>query len=258
MFPGLKDPARGSRVVALTVLWVVVAAACGGKASAPRVPEGAQNVSFASSDGVQLDGKLYGRGKVGVILSHQYNSDQSSWFSFAGKLADSGYLVLTYDFRGFCPDGDAGCSSGKKDVGAATKDLEGAIAFMRGKGADKLFLVGASMGGTASLAETAAQPSRVNGVISLSSPISFQGLDANLAAPGDIKTPKLFIAGKDDPAGAAAAAEVMYKKSSDMKQLLIVPTDQHGAFILSGQAGDAGPKAEEAMLAFLDTYGSAA
>jgi hypothetical protein len=50
----------------------------------------------------------------------------------------------------------------------------------------------------------------------------------------------------------------MYKKSSGMKQLLIVPTDQHGAFILSGQAGDAGPKAEEAMLAFLDTYGSAA
>ena len=50
----------------------------------------------------------------------------------------------------------------------------------------------------------------------------------------------------------------MYKKSSDMKQLLIVPTDQHGAFILSAQTGDAGSQAEEAMLGFLDTYGSAA
>lgn len=215
-------------------------------------------MSFPSSDGVRLEGKLYGKGKVGVILSHQYNSDQSSWFPFAGTLADSGYLVLTYDFRGFCPGGDAGCSSGKKDVAAATKDLEGAIAYLRSKGVDKLFLVGASMGGTASLAETAAQPSRIGGVISVSAPISFQGLDANLAGLAEIKTPKLFIAGKSDPAGAAAAAEAMYRKSSDMKQLLIVPTDQHGAFILSDQTSDAGSQAEKAMLDFLNLYRSAA
>jgi len=215
-------------------------------------------VGFRSSDGVQLEGKLYGEGKTGVILSHQYNSDQSSWFSFAGQLANAGYLVLTYNFRGFCPGADAGCSGGTKDVAAATKDLEGAISFMRDKGATKLFLVGASMGGTASLAETTAQPTRIAGVISMSSPISFQGLDANLAGLGDVGTPKLFIAGRSDPAGAADAARSMYKKSADMKQVLIVDTDQHGAFILTDGTGDAGSQAEKAMLDFLDLYGSAA
>lgn len=222
------------------------------------MPEGAQKVSFRSADGVRLEGKLYGRGKIGVILSHQYNSDQSSWYSFAARLADAGYLVLTYDFRGFCPGGPAGCSSGKKDVGAAAMDLEGAMAFMRGKGTDKLFLVGASMGGTASLAEVTAQPSGVDGVISVSSPISFEGLDANMSGLAGVRTPKLFIAGKNDPAGAADAAETMYKRSSDMKQLLIVDTDQHGAFILSDQTSDAGSQAEKAMLDFLGTYRSAA
>lgn len=237
----------------------VMLAACGGKTAAPPVvPSGAQNVGFRSSDGIQLQGKLYGHGKIGVVLSHQYNSDQSSWFSFAGELSSLGYLVLTYDFRGFCPGGDAGCSSGKKDVAAAMEDLEGAIAFIRDKGAAKVFLVGASMGGTASLAEAVAQPSRIAGVISVSSPITFQGLDANLAGLGDIATPKLFIAGRGDPAGAADAAQAMYKGSGGRKQLLIVDTEQHGAYILSDKTGDASSQAEQAMLHFLDLYGSAA
>ena len=258
MVPGLKNPSRGSRVLVPVLACLALAAACGEKAAAPVVPVGARDVAFRSIDGIQLEGKLYGQGKIGVILSHQYNSDQSSWFSFAGRLADAGYLVLTYDFRGFCPGGDAGCSSGKKDIAAATKDLEGAIAFMRDKGVDKLFLVGASMGGTASLAETTLQPSRIAGVISVSSPVTFEGLDANLTGLGEIKTPKLFIAGKTDPSGAADAAQTMYKRSSDRKQLLIVDTDLHGAFILSDQTGDAGSKAAKAMLDFLDVYGSAA
>ena len=187
MLPGLMNPSRGSRVLAATLLWILLATACSREAPPPpAVPNGAQKVTFPSSDGVELEGKLYGRGKIGVILSHQYNSDQSSWFSFAGVLADSGYLVLTFDFRGFCPGGDAGCSSGDKDVAAATKDLEGAISFMRDKGATKVFLVGASMGGTASLAETTVQPARIAGVVSLSSPLEFQGLDVNLAGLGDI------------------------------------------------------------------------
>jgi len=50
----------------------------------------------------------------------------------------------------------------------------------------------------------------------------------------------------------------MYKRSSDMKQLLIVGTDQHGAFILSDQATDAASQAQKTMLGFLDTYRSAA
>ena len=77
--------------------------------------------------------------------------DQRSWFAFANRLADEGYLVLTYDFRGYCPGGEGGCSQGDLQVSAIWQDVLGAMDFVRSEGATSVALVGASMGGTASL-----------------------------------------------------------------------------------------------------------
>jgi len=70
-------------------------------------------VQFRGAGGVDLEGRVFGSGDVGVVLAHMRPSDQSQWIEFAALLADHGYLVLTYDHRGVCPGGELGCSGGR-------------------------------------------------------------------------------------------------------------------------------------------------
>ena len=71
--------------------------------SAPALAAEARIVAFTSDDGIALSGLWYGEGGNVVILSHQYDLDQSAWADVANSLADQGYGVLTYNFRGYKP-----------------------------------------------------------------------------------------------------------------------------------------------------------
>lgn len=84
---------------------------------AKGAPAGANKVTFTTEDGVQLGGYLVGEGSRGVVLAHMYPTDQTSWFAYAEELAQPGYLVLTFDFRGY------GESQGAVPQVAAPKDL---------------------------------------------------------------------------------------------------------------------------------------
>jgi len=178
-------------------------------------------VSFTTEDGIQLNGNIFGTGERWVILSHMYPTDQTSWFDFAEYLKDNGYIVLTYDFRGY------GKSGGSKDVSIIDKDLEAALNYIKQYDPEKIFLIGASMGGTASLIVASRQ--EVNGVISLSSPAEWEGLSA-LKAVANIQAPKLFIASKGDDS-AASSADALYQASLEPKSLKILEGKSHGIFI---------------------------
>ncbi len=77
-------------------------------------------VTCTSADGVRLSGRVFGSddATAGVVLAHMQPADQTSWYAFAERLGDAGYRALTFDFRGYCPGGDAGCSEGTQNVGA--------------------------------------------------------------------------------------------------------------------------------------------
>ena len=184
------------------------------------------------------------------MLAHQANADQSAWYPFAAELASQRYVVLTFNFRGFCPGEESGCSPGKFDPPSAPEDLEGAVAFLKDQGVDKLFVVGASMGGTAALVPL---PRRIDGIVAVSAPEEFRGLQARPA--GLKKIPTLFIAGREDP-GAADAAQSLYERAPDPKQILLVSSEAHGAFLLDDP--DTGAEVEQALLDFLDLYRDAA
>ncbi|GBC87771.1 hypothetical protein HRbin12_01789 [bacterium HR12] len=214
-------------------------AACAGAEAPTALPEGSRAVSFPAADGVRLEGRLVGEGSVAVVLSHMRPADQRSWWPFAEDLADAGYLVLTYDFRGYCPGGVGGCSEGERELGEIWRDVLGAIDFVRGRGARQVVLIGASMGGTASLVAAAQEGVSVDAVVTLSAPASFEGmvLDADLLSRVDAA--KLFIAGTGD-ATAADDAQALYAASPPPKRVEILTTDAHGTDILSGnQAGRA-------------------
>lgn len=179
-------------------------------------------VSFPSTDGVPLKGYLFGSGKTGVILTHMFPTDQKSWFDFAKKLANEGFTAMTFDFRGY------GESGGSKEVSQIDRDLEGAYLYLKPK-AQKIFLIGASMGATASIRVASQQP--VAGVVCISDPVSFRGLDAE-GAIAKVKAPALFIATEEDGGGRyAVSARNLHQKARGKKDLLILSGSAHGTFL---------------------------
>jgi pimeloyl-ACP methyl ester carboxylesterase len=190
-------------------------------------------VTFSTEDGITLAGHLYGSGNLGVVLSHMYPTDQTSWTAVAERLAQEGYLVLTYDFRGY------GESGGSKDIAHIERDVVAALGYLRVAGASDIVLIGASMGGTASLmAATTLQAMssvRLAGVVTLSAPVAFEGLSATDSVP-QLVVPLLFIAAEDDV--GAESARKLEELSGNKGDLQIVPGSDHGSDLLSGAHAD--------------------
>lgn len=197
-----------------------------------------QQVTFEATDGVPLRGHLFGKGPEGVILAHMYPADQKSWFPLARKLAKKGYLAMTFDCRGY------GQSGGERVISEIDRDLEGAYLFLKPK-VKKIFLAGASMGGIAAIRVAAGNPTA--GVVSLSAPVAFRGLDARESIR-KIEVPCLFVAAEGDGSAAAAAKEFNKAAKSQDRLLLIVPGTEHGTRLFGGPMGE---KVEEAIFGFL-------
>lgn len=195
-------------------------------------------VSFRTSDGVRLRGWLWGSGQNAVVLSHMFGTDQSIWYGLARKLAAEGFTALTYDFRG------VGTSGGRLVIARVDRDVLSAIKLIRARHPRRLFLIGASMGGTASL--VAAGQHRVDGVVVMASGTRFQGLDARPYLE-TIRAPKLFIVGRGD-APFNESARTMYARTPLPKQLRVIPTNAHGTHMFKTQHG---PAIEQAILSFL-------
>ena len=199
---------------------------------------GATQVSFNTEDGIQLSGHLFGSGDVGVVLSHMKPADQESWWPFARVLKDRGYQALAYDFRGYRD------SEGEVDIDNIDRDVQAALDLIKSKGVSKVFLIGACMGGTASL--KVASREEVAGVITLSAPFAIEGLDAR----EDVKTlsaPKLFIAARDD-GFHARSVDLFDQTSPEPKERQIVDGGAHGTDMLSG---DSGPRVQGLIVDFL-------
>lgn len=196
-------------------------------------------VSFITKDGVSLKGRLFGKSEVGVVLAHMYPTDQTSWYGFARTLADKGYRALTFDFRGY------GESGGKKDISQIDKDVEAALRFLIDKGIKKVFLVGASMGGTASL--KVASRENVPGVVSISGPTEFRGLSIRTEL-SQIKAPKLFIVSRDEHSNAESSQE-QYNKTPEPKEIKLLSGNAHGTFIFDTPQKE---ELEKAILEFLE------
>ena len=134
---------------------------------------------------------------------------------------------LPIDFRGY------GLSQARTGA-AATRfpsDLAAATKALRKLGKKKVFLVGASMGGVASLVAAANVKPAVTGVVSVSAPARFRGMDA-LETAKRLRVPVLYLAAEeDDNAGFdfAQDAETMHAATaSSDKRLEVLPGSLHG------------------------------
>jgi pimeloyl-ACP methyl ester carboxylesterase len=198
-----------------------------------------ERVQITATDGTQLVGHLDGHEGPGIVFAHTYRADQRSWTAFAVEMANAGFRTLTFDFRGY------GESGGDRDVAAADRDMEGAYRFLLGRKIRPVFLVGASMGGTAALIVAARVP--VAGVATLSAPVAFQGLDAAPALP-KLTSRKLFLAAASD-APAADAAKQLATQAPDPKSIQLLPGAAHGTALLDDP--EAAATVKQALRAFL-------
>ncbi len=219
----------------------LILAACGDDEEKPHPTPSSgesQAVSFQTADGLTIHGHLFGSGEKIVILCHMRPSDQTSWYGFAEELAKAGYSALTFDFRGY------GESEGKKELSKIDLDVEAAIAAMRERGYGSIYLVGASMGGTASLIVAARED--VAGVVTVSAPARFEDLNAEEVV-GQVGERKLLIASEGD-SSAMTSLERLFEQAPEPKEEKVFEGSEHGTNLLEGEHGE---ELKAAIMAFL-------
>lgn len=200
-------------------------------ASATSVPGGggttqSEVVEFSTSDGVLLEGTVYGEGSDGIVLAHMRGADRSTWEPFAQDAAADGFRVLTFDFRGY------GGSGGERDT-LLDVDLTAAVEYLQREGAESVIVMGASMGGTATI--NVASKLDLAGAASLSAPAEFQGLPA-LDVADDVDEPLLLVVAEDDEPYAGAAASIL--DAAPDGRLEVFDGGAHGTNLFSEYSDD--------------------
>ncbi len=202
--------------------------------AAPMAPKGTA-VRFPTPDGQDLAGTLFGEGPTGVVLAHMRGRDQGTWAAFATDAAAAGHRVLTFDFRGY------GQSSGTRDTELAT-DLRAAIDLMAAEDVNRIVVIGASMGATAAV--NVASEAELAGVVSLSAPANFMGLEAAGVA-SQVGEPLLVVAAEDDAPYADDARAIA--EAAPLPTLEILPGVSHGTNLFA----DHGEALTELLLEFI-------
>jgi len=196
----------------------------------------AKVLRFRASDGQVLDGAVLGHGSVGVLLVHEYRADLCQWLPYARELAGQGFLVLLLDMRCFglssCPRANV-VKQGRID-----RDVAAGAAKLRALGAERVALVGASIGATATLVGASSMSPPPDAVVSLSAPMrgfgAWRALDARAALPR-LKAPVLFLAARGDPYVPPSQAKKLYAAAGSAEKILkIVSGSAHGAALVQG------------------------
>jgi pimeloyl-ACP methyl ester carboxylesterase len=195
----------------------------------------AQAIRFRTSDGVMLSGAVVGSGPVGAVLIHEYPRDYCGWLPYSGYLARHGVRALLFDLRCF---GRSPCPGGR---GHATTDVAAAMAELRRRGARRVALVGASMGGA--IAVVAAARLHAAAVVDLSGERDTTGLtpgidaDAGAAAHG-VTAPALFAVARGDRyVPVADMRAVAQRVRSATRRMIVLPAAAgHGWDLLFGTA----------------------
>lgn len=244
------------RVLLLLLIGGLLLAACDGQpeptppAEIDLAPGASRHVDFQSEDGLELNATAYGRGRTAVIISQMRNEQRSNWSATAESLARAGYLVFTYDYRGWGVQvqpgggGRRNTANGVFDSKSLPQDLRGLLTYIRQETfAEQVVLMGAAIGATVSAKVAAQEP--VAGLILLSPPLTTYELaltDAELQA---LAMPKLILGSENEP--VRDSLRHIFTVAPDPKEQHLYPGDAYGNAIFAAHRADATRR----ILAFL-------
>lgn len=247
---------RSIRASAALIVALLAMSGCVGSNADP-VPDSSPTIQssmitsraaeLTTTDGARLDGVLYpasNESRVGVVLSNMGDNDRNKWAPIVADLHDRGYHVLTYSFRY-----DPADVFTPAFAGATREDLRAGIEYFKSQRIDRIVLIGASLGGMATV--KLAKEAGVAAIVVISSPANLTEFgyvvgQAELATP----IPKLFIAIENDSVVPLAATRQMYDLAAEPKQWKTFAGTQHGLDLLTT---DAGPDLREAVVGFVMT-----
>jgi pimeloyl-ACP methyl ester carboxylesterase len=191
-----------------------------------------QHVSFPTADGGVVYADVHGTGDRGVVLAHGGQFNKESWEKQAQILADAGFRVLAFDFRGW---GQSRGPQSKSRGEGVEYDVLAAVRYLHATGAKTVSVVGASFGGGAAAdASIIAKPGEIDRLVLLA------GWTDN--PPEKIKGRKLFIVARDDSDGGGDLRlphiRANYEKTRDPKELIILDGSAHAQFLFSTDQGE--------------------
>jgi dienelactone hydrolase len=202
-----------------------------------------EEVEFNSPDGDVRSGRVFGEGKVGVILSHmgRGGDGQHDWEEFAAQLADRGYLVLTYQRR--------------SDMGGTWQDVLGGADYMRELGVDRVIAGGASLGAMATLYAAGQSEAQFSGIIWLAGVLRNRAYNFEEADVSGLECPMLFISGDEDSYGAAEDSQQMHAWAEAPSDLTLLPSRRHGTDVFE-EDGPIPDELTQLMLDWIDQVAS--
>lgn len=225
----------------VTALAVLVLAGCGGTShelangGAPslsttcgELPAGltASTYFLKTGDGVRIYAASAGDGSKAVVLLHESGgAGLCGWLRTMRWLAADGFRAVAINMRGYPPSASPALAS----YHHYAEDIRAAVGAAHTLGAKHVFVMGASMGGAATVAE-APELKDVAGVISLSGELKLptSELDAIGAAP-KITVPFLFVGSEADGYVLGSDARRLTRAvGSKDKQVRIFSGGYHG------------------------------
>lgn len=185
---------------------------------------------------------------VGVVLVHQLGSNRSEWGGLLARLqAGRAVTALAIDLRGH---GDSTTSPRDERVtwesfgtdrerwAGAALDVVAAVQYLRTAGAQRVVVVGSSLGGSAAMlaatgslgAYTLPAGAEVDAVAIVSPGVSYRGLD--LRAPMRMylatQRPLLLLAGDRDEAAVEAVAQFAPRSTARVEAEVFAASQAHG------------------------------
>ena len=198
-----------------------LAATCGALPSGLR----ARTAWLHTSDGVRLYAATAGKGTTAVALMHESGAGICGWLETMRWLSANRIRAVAIALRGY-PPSDAPRLAIYHHY---APDIQAAIDAAHTLGATHVFVLGASLGGAATVAE-APKLRHVAGVISLSGELQLPTaeLDAIGAAP-HITVPFLLVGSRADPYLDGPSAHRLFAAvGTKDKQVRVFPGGYHG------------------------------
>ncbi|MCP2335536.1 alpha/beta hydrolase [Actinomadura rupiterrae] len=171
---------------------------------------------------------MLGSGTKGVLLAPQIDGSACSWINEMHRLAQAGYRVAAVSYED-----------------DRSRSLPAALKVLRGAGATKVVLMGASAGGGLVLDQSGALSPAPDGVIAVS-PVEIW---KQQPGPEGYKGPLLVLEAKRDTSAALPDVQALAARHPGGAQLMLFDGDDHGYSLVLIQE-----KARNAIDAFLKKH----
>lgn len=196
-----------------------------------------REVKFGGANGFELTGTLWENTttqKPALILVHQLGRDRRSFADFGAFAFGNGFTVLSFDMRGHGesrPGNASYVNFTADDWKLIAEDIEAARNYLN---AERVLVVGASIGANAAL-NFGANENTCVGTVLLSPGLDYRGLTA-LEAAQTTRCPFLIVASEEDRYAAQSSQSLFANANITDKRLLLIQDAGHGTDMLSARA----------------------